>query len=222
MGRNPELIVMLTHHDRTVAQAAEIFAQCVDSRAKFWGFKEEGLPLPQMQQLFGQMKDCGKTTVLEVVAYTEEACLAGAQKAAACGCDILMGTAFFTSVLEFCRDHGIKYMPFVGQITGRPSVLEGEIDEMIRQARCYLDRGVYGIDLLAYRYTGDASALIRQFVAQVDAPVCLAGSVNSVQRLAEIKDSGAWAFTIGGAFFENRFDGTFVQQIDKVCAYMDA
>lgn len=221
MGRSPELIVMLTHHDRTVAQAAEIFQQCENTRAKFWGFKEEGLPLPQMQQLFARMKACGKTTVLEVVAYTEDACLAGAHRAAACGCDILMGTVFFDSVFDFCKANGLKYMPFVGHITGRPSVLTGDIDTIIRQAQHYLAKGVYGIDLLAYRYTGDASALIRQLIAHVDGPVCLAGSVNSYARLAEVKASGAWSFTIGGAFFENRFDGTFAQQIDTVCAYME-
>ena len=28
------------------------------------------------------------------------------------------------------------------------------------------------------------------------------------------------AFTIGGAFFENQFGGSFAEQIDKVCAYL--
>ena len=64
--------------------------------------------------------------------------------------------------------------------------------------------------------------MIREFVAGVNAPVCVAGSVNSYERLDEIKDSGAWAFTIGGAFFENKFDGTFAEQIDKVCDYIAA
>ena len=29
-------------------------------------------------------------------------------------------------------------------------------------------------------------------------------------------------FTIGGAFFENKFEGTFAEQIDKVVQYMAA
>lgn len=221
MNAYPELIVMLTRHDHTAENAYAIFDQCRHSRAKIWGFKEEGLPFEQMKELFAYMKACGKTTVLEVVAYTEEECMAGARMAAACGCDILMGTLFFDCVNDFCAQHGLKYMPFVGTITGRPSVLRGSVEDMIAEANRYLEKGVYGFDLLGYRYTGDAARLNKAFVSQVNAPVCLAGSVNSYQRLDEVRDAAPWAFTIGGAFFDHRFGGTFCQQIDKVCAYME-
>ena len=53
----PELIVMLTQNDRTVPNAPEVFEACADSRAKLWGFKEEGLPLPEMKRLYARMKD---------------------------------------------------------------------------------------------------------------------------------------------------------------------
>ena len=36
----PELIVMLTHNDVTVANAREVFEGAKDAKAKFWGFKE--------------------------------------------------------------------------------------------------------------------------------------------------------------------------------------
>ena len=218
---NPKLIVMLTHNDRTVENAYEIFDQCKDAKAEYWGFKEEGLPLEEMKKLYAYMKECGKTTFLEVVAYTEEECLAGAQMGVDCGVDILMGTLYFDSINDLCKANGIKYMPFVGKITGRPSVLEGTIQGMIDEANSYLAKGVYGFDLLGYRYTGDAVQLNKEFVAGVDAPVCLAGSVQSYQRLDEVKDAGSWTFTIGGAFFENKFDGTFAEQIDKVVDYME-
>ena len=52
------------------------------------------------------------------------------------------------------------------------------------------------------------------------APVCIAGSINSYQRLDEIKVAAPWAFTIGGAFFENKFGGTFEEKINRVCEYM--
>ena len=222
MGTAPELIVMLTHNDLTVTDACAVFEQCKNSKAKFWGFKEEPLPLGQMKQLFAYMKDCGKTTFLEVVAYGEQECLEGAQKAAECNCDYLMGTSFFDSVNAFCQNHNLKYMPFVGQITGRPSVLEGTIEGMIREAREYLAKGVYGIDLLGYRYTGDPFLLNKEFVANVNAPVCIAGSINSYERLNEIKTAAPWTFTIGGAFFENKFEGTMEEQINNVCDYMRA
>ena len=217
----PELIVMLTHNDRTVENAAEIFEACKDSKAKFWGFKEVGIPLDEMKKLYAYMKECGKTTFLEVVAYTEEECLEGAKMAVACGVDCLMGTLYFDSINDYCKANNLKYMPFVGKITGRPSVLEGTPEGMIAEAKEYLAKGVAGFDLLGYRYTGDAVALNKAFVAGVPAPVCLAGSVSSYQRLDEVKSTGAWAFTIGGAFFENKFDGTFAEQIDKVVDYMN-
>lgn len=220
MKDRPELIVMLTHNDRTVQNANEIFEQCKNSAARMWGFKECGLPLDQMRRLFSDMKACGKTTVLEVVAYTEAECLRGAEMAAECGCDILMGTMFFDSVNTFSTKHGLKYMPFVGKISGRPSVLDGTIEDMIAEAKHLLDKGVYGIDLLGYRFTGDPVSLNQQLIAAIDAPVCLAGSINSFDRLDEVKNADPWAFTIGSAFFENKFNGSFSEQIDSVCKYM--
>lgn len=216
----PELIVMLTWHDYTVPDASQIFEQCRHSKARYWGFKEHPLPVEQMKALFARMKACGKTTCLEVVAYTEAEGLAGAHTAVECGCDVLMGTTYSDAINEFCHAHGVKYMPFVGHISGRPSVLEGDIDEIVAEAQQYVERGVDGIDLLAYRYTGDAVALSRALVERVDAPVCLAGSINSLQRLDEVVQTNPWAFTIGSAFFENAFHGTFAQQIDTVCDHL--
>jgi len=217
---NPELIVMLTWHDYTVENAAAIFEQCKNSKAKYWGFKEHPLPLEQMKELFSHMKQCGKTTLLEVVAYTEKEGLEGAHIAAQCHCDILMGTCFFESINNYCQQHHIKYMPFVGSITGRPSVLEGSIDSMIDEAKRYIAHGAYGIDLLGYRYTGDAKALNKAIVENTPAPVCLAGSIDCYKRLDEVKAASPWAFTIGSAFFENKFNGTFAEQINKVCEHM--
>ena len=112
-------------------------------------------------------------------------------------------------------------MPFVGKVTCRPSILEGSIEDMICEANNYLKKGVYGFDLLGYRYTGNPVELNNKFISNVHAPVCLAGSINSYARLDEVKNAAPWAFTIGSAFFENKFDGTFSQQIDKVYDYME-
>lgn len=220
MNDQPKLIVMLTHNDQTVLEAPQIFEESKESKAEYWGFKEEPLPLPEMKKLYDKMKECGKTTVLEVVAYTEEECMAGAKMAVECDVDILMGTIFSDSINEYCKKHNMKYMPFVGKIREIPSVLEGSIDDMIAEAKEYLAKGVHGFDLLGYRYTEDAYELNKRFVEEIDAPVVIAGSVDSYKRLDEIKEINPEAFTIGGAFFENKFDGTFKEQIDKVCEYM--
>lgn len=211
---------MLTHNDETVNNAHEIFEKCKNSDAKFWGFKEKSLPIEQMKNLYKYMKECGKTTFLEVVEYTEKEGLEGAKIALECGCDILMGTVFFDSINEFCKKNNLRYMPFVGKVTERPSILEGEIDEIIKEANEYLKKGVYGFDLLGYRYTGNAVELNERFVLEVNAPVCIAGSVNGYERLDELKNINPWSFTIGSAFFENKFDGSFEEQINKVCEYV--
>lgn len=220
MNKHPELIVMLTHNDLTVRNAYEVFDACKDTKAKYWGFKEEDLPLEEMKKLRAYMKNCGKTTFLEVVAYTEKECMEGAKTAVECGFDILMGTMFSDSINEYCKANNLKYMPFVGHITGRPSVLDGSIEGMIQEANSYIEKGAYGIDLLGYRYTGDAVELNKRFVAGVNGPVCLAGSVDSYQRLDEVKDAASWTYTIGSAFFDDKFNGSFAEQIDKVVDYM--
>ena len=216
----PYLIVMLTCNDRTVPDAPEIFDKYKDSDAQYWGYKEEGLPLDRMKALCSEIKSHGKTAVLEVVAYTEEECLEGAKMAVECGFDILMGTLFFDSINDFCKKNNLRYMPFVGNVHERPSILDGDIDGMIAEAKEYLDKGVWGIDILAYRYTGDYSELIRRLVAEVPAPVCIAGSINSYERLDEVKAACPWAFTIGSAFFNKVFGDDFGVQVNNVCRYL--
>ena len=219
MKNDTKLVVMLTYNDKTVSNAYDIFEQCKETNATHWGFKEKPLSLDNMKLLFRYMKECGKTTILEVVEYTEEECLKGAWMAVECGCDILMGTTYFDSVNAYCKQHNLKYMPFVGNVIDRPSVLYGDIDTMIKDANTYLEKGVYGFDLLGYRYIGDASLLNKQFVQNIDAPVCIAGSVDSYNKLDELVSIKPWAFTIGSAFFDNKFDGTFYEQINKVYTY---
>ena len=223
MKNVPELIVMLTHNDKTVPDAIEVFEKAQNSKAKYWGFKEVGIPEEQMRLLVEKMKAAGKTTFLEVVDYTEEGCVEGAKIGARCGFDVLMGTMYFDSVKKVADEAGMRYMPFVGQISGRPSVLEGTIEGMIAEDNNLIDtKKIAGIDLLGYRYTGNAEKLNQEFVKHVRGDVCLAGSISSFERLDQVKATGAWAFTIGGAFFEKKFgDVSFGEQIDIVVDYMN-
>ena len=207
----------------TVPDAIEVFEKAQNSKAKYWGFKEVGIPEEQMRLLVEKMKAAGKTTFLEVVDYTEEGCVEGAKIGARCGFDVLMGTMYFDSVKKVADEAGMRYMPFVGQISGRPSVLEGTIEGMIAEANNLIDtKKIAGIDLLGYRYTGNAEKLNQEFVKHVRGDVCLAGSISSFERLDQVKATGAWAFTIGGAFFEKKFgDVSFGEQIDIVVDYMN-
>lgn len=219
-GQSTELIVMLTNNDFTVENAEEIFSDCKDSKANYWGMKEVGLPVEQMKRLYSEMKKAGKTTVMEVVVYNEEDGIKGAQLAAECGVDILMGTMFSKRIVEICKKNNIKYMPFVGRITGRPSVLTGSIEGMVDEAKEAIEGGADGIDLLGYRFEGDAIALNKALCESFPGKLCIAGSIDSYERLDEVKDAGAALFTIGGAFFANKFNGTIKEQIDTVCDYV--
>lgn len=218
----PQLIVMLTHNDLTVENAEEIFDQCKDSDATIWGFKEMPLTVERMKSLFAKMKSYGKTTCLEVVAYTEEEGMKGARTAAECGCDILMGTKFSHTIADFCQRHNIRYMPFIGTISGRPSILSGTAEEMIEEANEAIKGGACGIDLLGYRYTGDALSLNQRITAALSAPVCIAGSIDSYDRLDEIILTKPSSFTIGSAFFNNKFGIDFKEQINNVCRYISS
>lgn len=126
---------MLTHHDVTVKDAGEIFEQCKDLPVKFWGFKNVGLPKDEMKKVAGAMKAAGKTTFLEVVTYDEASCLDGAQTAIDCGFDYLMGTVYYDSVAKLLKENGMAYLPFVGKVSGSPSILEGTNEEIIQNAK---------------------------------------------------------------------------------------
>ncbi len=218
----PEIIIMLTHHDVTVKNAAEIFEECKDLPVKYWGFKNVGLPKDEMKALAKAMKDAGKTTFLEVVTYDEASCLDGAQTAIDCGFDCLMGTLYYDSVAKLLKDNNMDYMPFVGKVSGSPSILEGSNEEIIANAKELMAKGITGFDILAYRHVIDGEKLAREFCAAVDAKICIAGSISSYERIDTMFDIGPWTFTMGSALFDKKFvpNGSFYENLEAVANYM--
>ena len=200
----PDIIIMLTHHDVTVKNAAEVFEECKD--------------------LVKAMKDAGKTTFLEVVTYDEASCLDGAQTAIDCGFDYLMGTIYYDSVAKLLKDNGMEYLPFVGQVSGSPSILEGTNEEIIQNAKDLMAKGIEGFDILAYRHVVDGEKLAYEFCAAVPAKICIAGSINSFGRIDTMFDIGPWTFTMGSALFEKKFvpTGSFRDNLVAVAYYMKA
>jgi hypothetical protein len=173
-----------------------------------------------MRQLVKMMKDSGKTTFLEVVSLTEQECLNGAKVASDCGFDYLMGTVFYPSVFEYLKAKPIKFLPFCGEVTGHPSVLQGSIQDAVDGARRMESLGVDGFDLLAYRYVGEE--LTRQLLASINVSLVMAGSIDSFDRLDRVKELNPWAFTIGSAFFDKKFvaGASFKEQVASVLAYL--
>jgi hypothetical protein len=203
--RYPHLIVMLTHHDETVPDALAMFQRLQDVPVQHWGFKDVGLPPEAMRAVVSAMKAAGKTTYLEVVSLSEQEGLRGAQLAVEQGFDVLMGTVYFPSIRDYLADKPVKYYPFPGRIVGHPSILEGTLDEIVAHAQFLEAEGAQGLDLLTYRFTGDAAQLLQRVVAAVKVPVVSAGSIASYARIEEVRAAGAWGFTIGSAFFESNF-----------------
>jgi hypothetical protein len=219
----PEFILMLTYNDTTVKDALKIFRECRDAPVAHWGFKDVGLPPQEMKALVREMKDAGKTAYLEVVSLSEEEGLRGARIAAEAGFDVLMGTVFFDSILGYLKEKPIKYYPFPGHIFGHPSVMDGTIEEVVAHAKFLESKGVPGMDLLSYRYVGDARQLLTEVVKAVGAPVVSAGSIDSFRRIAEVWKAGAWGFTIGSALFDRKFapGGSFRENTLAVCEWLE-
>lgn len=207
----PDLIVMLTNNDVTVANAKDLFLSLKDTPVKQWGFKDVGLSKSEMAEVVQSMREAGKITNLEVVSLSEQEGLAGAKLAVELGFDVLMGTVFFDSINEVLKGTSVAYYPFIGRCYGHPTVLDGTIEEIVNQARELEAKGVAGIDLLTYRYTGDAPKLLSEVVKAVKIPVVSAGSINCHEMIAEVWEAGASGFTIGSAFFNKKFvkDGSF-------------
>ncbi len=218
----PVFILMLTYNDQTVQNALQLFQESKDTPVTHWGFKDVGLPVQEMKTLVQEMKNAGKTTFLEVVSLSEAEGLAGAKLAVQAGFDILMGTVYFDSIWDYLKDKPIKYFPFPGHVYSHPSILDGTIEEIVNHARFLQDRGVQGMDLLSYRYVGDAPALLREVVAATSVPIVSAGSIDSYKRLEEVCETGAWGFTIGSALFDKKFvpDGSFQDNILAVCKWL--
>lgn len=219
----PELIVMLTHYDQTVSNALELFEHTKEYPITHWGFKDVGLPPPQMEAVVTAMKEAGKTTFLEVVSLSEAEGLRGARLAVELGFDILMGTVFYPSIGDYLKDQPVRYYPFPGHVHSHPSILDGEIHEIVAHARELEAFGVHGLDLLTYRYNGEASYLLKQVVEATKIPIVSAGSIASFERINEVWEAGAWGFTIGSAFFDKQFvpNGSFEENVLAVCNWLD-
>jgi hypothetical protein len=148
----PKLILMFTLNDMTVSDAIDHFEMVKDLDVDYFGFKEIGLPQNQMKELNDKIHKSGFKSFLEVVEYEEDRIYEPAKMAVDMGFDYLMGTIYFPSIWDIIKDKDIKYFPFCGKIYDRPSILDGTIEEIVKDAKRIEAEGAQGFDLLAYRY----------------------------------------------------------------------
>jgi hypothetical protein len=215
-----EFVFMLTHHDRTVDRPLEVYESIRDCGLRYIGFKDIGASVAELREVCEQAHADGLEVMLEVVSVSKEDELTSIAAAGEIGVDWVLGGTHPRDGLAVLAGSKAKYCPFPGKVTGHPSVLLGEIDEIAASARdiTALD-GVHGLDLLAYRHpSADVAALTRAVVDASAGPVIAAGSVASVGQIATLDAAGAWGFTIGGAIFEGRLPGgpSIAEQIRQV------
>lgn len=217
-----ELIAMLTHNDKTVNNAREIFAQSVDAPTQHWGFKDTGLSSPELARLGRDMKDAGKTVHFESLEEDEPACLDAAQFAIDHGLDFLIGMAFHDSVAKLLAEAKVGYLPTCGGRSGIPRMLHGSIAEIVADAK-RIRPHVDGVALSLYRWTdGDPGLLGKAFIEEVTAPVVVTGSINSTERMDTIARLSPWGITVGSALFDDVFGaGDFAAGLAYMRDYFD-
>lgn len=201
-----DFILMLTAEDRTVRDARTRLDEALEGGVRHIGFKDVGLPVAELEALARTIRDAGGRSYLEVVSLDEESELASARAAIALDVDCLLGGTRAAAVTEITRFHPIRYYPFPGRITGHPSVLAGTASAIVESARqlAALEH-VHGLDLLAYRFDGDVSALVAAVCSAVRKPVIVAGSIDREDRVLAVAEAGASGFTVGTAALSGAF-----------------
>ena len=219
-----KFIFMLTHNDRTVPNAFEVFEEVKAVGLQNIGFKDVGLPFEDLKRLAELINREGLNSFLEVVSEREESCMAAVKQAVKMGVKNVIGVKREYAerayrILSGIR--GVRFYPYVGRVIGIPEVLEGGIGEIVEDAKRFEAMGVDGINLLAYRYVGDPEELMREVINSVGIDVIVAGSINSFDRIEAVLRAGAGLYTIGTAIFERKFvpGGNLADQVRAVLEF---
>ena len=203
---------MLTHHDVTVPNALDLLQKVDKTGLKCAGCKDIGLEISKLRQLFLNMKTADMKSFLEVVTMKEDEHYRGVEIALDIGAEYLIGgmPQYTENTIKYLKHkkNPPKFFPYIGKIVGHPCLLRGTLEEIVEDAKRTQKLGADGINLLAYRYDGNVRELIQKVMAAVELPLVVAGNVDSVERIRELKELGVWAFTIGGAIMEKKFAGT--------------
>ena len=219
-----DFIFMLTRQDQTVLDALDVMAEIRPLGLTHIGFKDVGVDKPTLKALNKAIKAAGATSYMEVVSTSPEAALQSARVAADIGIDRLLGGTDVSETLAILKGTSIAYYPFPGKPVGHPTKLGGNAALVESHCRQFTDMGCAGVDLLAYRATDDDPiALVkaaRKGLGRKAGLIC-AGSVDSPQRIGDLKAAGCDAFTIGSAAFDGSFSprkGRLLSQLQDILA----
>ena len=194
-----DFIFMLTKDDRTVPNALSIAEEVAAAGVRHMGCKEVGASPDLLRGLVDQIRRFGGKSYLELVGATPESSLAAAARAKELGFDCLFGGMNPRAIHALCGD-ALEYFPFAGRIEGHPVRLRGTADELARDCRRLAAEGHPGVDLLVYRAVDDdPEAILRKCRDATAGRLFVAGSVDSPERIRQLKKFGVDAFTIGSA-----------------------
>jgi hypothetical protein len=219
-----DFVFMLTRKDATVANALDLVETVRPLGLKHIGFKDVGADALMLRRLTGAIREAGASPSMELVATTREAELRGVKLGRDLGVDMRMGGVHVEEALKILDGSPTRYLPFAGAPSGHPTQLGGSALEVEAQCRAFAAKGCAGVDILAYRATEaeplDLIAACRRGLLDFGA-VVVAGSVNSPERVAAVRDAGADAFTIGTAAIEGSYApgaGPLTAQLQAVLA----
>jgi hypothetical protein len=203
-----DFVFMLTRNDATVANALDLVETVRPLGLKHIGFKDVGADALMLRRLTDAIREAGATPWMELVATTREAELRGVKLGRDLGVDMLMGGVHVEEAIRILNGSPTRYLPFAGAPSGHPTRLGGSASEVEAQCRAFAAKGCAGVDILAYRATEaeplDLVAACRRGLLDFGA-VVVAGSVNSPERVAAVRDAGADAFTIGTAAIDGAY-----------------
>jgi hypothetical protein len=203
-----DFIFMLTRDDRTVEDCLAAADDALALGLKHIGFKDIGAAPGTLRSLNARIKGAGATSYMEVVSTSSEDTLRSAAVAVEIGVDRLLGGTDVDAILRTIEGAEIAYYPFPGFPVGHPTRLGGNAAEIAAHCAAFSAKGCAGADLLAYRATAaDPLDLVRaaRHALGRDRQLIVAGSVNSAERIAALREAGADAFTIGSAVFDGSF-----------------
>lgn len=198
---------MLTNNDLTIENARELFQASSHAPTQYWGFKDTGISNYTASELAKHIYDKGKTIVFESFGEKEDDCLRAAEFAVKHRCKYLIGCEFHASVVSLLQGTSVSYRPTIGRRAGVPRYLYGSIDEVVSDGQRVVKRGADGICLSMYRYKdGDPhelGAAVLKAVGQQS--TIISGSINTFDRLKQVRKLRPWGFTIGSALFSEAF-----------------
>jgi hypothetical protein len=201
-----DFIFMLTRNDVTVPDAALCVREALNAGIRHIGFKDVGLAWTDLHRISDHIRRAHATAYLEIVSLDAASEAASARAALELNIDVLMGGTRPDIVLPLIAGSKLRYYPFPGTVVAHPSRLIGSTRDIVASAKDMSARpGVHGLDLLAYRFHGDSSELMRGVCGSVHKPVVVAGSIDRVERVREAVHCGVAAFTVGTAVFDGLF-----------------